>query len=178
MKKAICLILLISLCLVSCGNGAAVTVSNAPDFAAPLEMALNGLMNGDGEAYLKAFPSKMAEDYKAQDVYLYYYSLQDMTAWLKNNLRIYGVSYGKDLFIKGSVADGKAVSVDSLGDANLDYHTYMRYVTEENTEEVQTAVFSYTVGGDDGSEKKEAKLYFVKQNGVWYLHPCFAFYTF
>ncbi|MBQ3081056.1 MAG: hypothetical protein IJC49_01220 [Clostridia bacterium] len=178
MKKTLCLIVLISLMLTSCGGGEAVTLDDLPAFATPLETALKGLMSGDGDAYLNAFPSKMAEDYKQQEVYLYYYSLEDMTAWLGNNLRIYKESYGSSPFINGSVGEIRTVSVESLGDANLDYHTFVRYVTEENTEEVKSAVFTYTLGGDDGKESKEATLYFVKQNGKWYLHPCFAFYTF
>lgn len=178
MRKAIILLLVFLFCLTACGSEAGVSITDAPDFVAPLEVALKGLIDGNGESYLSAFPSKMVEDYKIQDVYLYYYSLSDMTAWLKNNLRIYGESYGGELFVKGGIEDVKTVAVSSLGDANLDYHTYMRYVTEENTQEVKAATFRYTIGGEDSSEEKEALLYFVKQDGVWYLHPCFAFYTF
>lgn len=178
MKKGLCLITLTAIILTSCGGGKSVTLNELPDFAAPLKVALEGLMSGDGDAYLEAFPPKVAEDYNVQDVYMYYYSHKDMTAWLGNNLRIYGDSYGKSPFINGSVGEARDVTVKSLGDANLDYHTYMRYVTEENTEAVKCAVFTYTIGGDDKKESKMATLYFVKQNGKWYLHPCFALYTF
>jgi len=178
MKKLLYILLVLALCLSACGSETGVSVENSTDFTTPLETALAALLEGDGDAYLKAFPPQMVKDYKEQDVYLYYYSLQDMTAWLKNNLRIYGTSYGKDFFIRGSIVETKKLEVSSLGDANLDYHTYLRYVTPENTEEVQMALFSYKIGGSESSEEKEARLYFVKQKDKWYLHPCFAFYTF
>lgn len=178
MKKLLYILLVLSLALSACGNEKGVSVENLTEAAAPLETALTALLDGDGDAYLNAFPPEMVKDYKEQDVYLYYYSLQDMTAWLKNNLRIYGASYGKDFFIRGSIVKTEKLDVSSLGDANLDYHTYMRYVMPDNTEEVQSVLFSYKIGGTEGSEEKEAKLYFVKQKGTWYLHPCFAFYTF
>ena len=178
MKRLIYVLIILCLCISSCSAEPAVSVENAPSFAAPLEVALKALLDGDGDAYLKAFPPEMVKDYKEQDVYLYYYSLQDMTAWLKNNLRIYGTAYGDDFYVRGSISSLEKLSVDSLGDANLDYHTFLRYVTPDNTEEVMALLFSYKIGGSEGSEAKEARLYFVKQKGVWYLHPCFAFYTF
>lgn len=179
MKKAITILTLaICIMLTACGNKQAVQLDSLPDYAAPLQTALSALVSGNGDAYLSAFPPKMAEDYKIQDVYLYYYSLQDMSAWLNNSLRVYGEGYGKGLKIKGSISSSADITVAELGDANLDYHTYMRYVTEENTRSVKSAVFSYTIGGEDSSETKTAKLYFVNQNGTWYLHPCFAFYMF
>ncbi len=178
MKRLIYVLLVLCLCISSCGSETAVSVKDAPDFAAPLERALNALLEGDGEDYYKEFPPRMVKDYKEQEVCLYYYSLQDMSAWLKNNLRIYGDSYGEDFYIRGSISRIEMASVAAMGDANLDYHTYMRYVTEENTAEVMAAYFNYTIGGSEGSEEKEAKLYFVKQEEKWYLHPCFAFYTF
>ena len=155
MKKTLCLIVLISLMLTSCGGGEAVTLNDLPAFATPLETALKGLMSGDGDAYLNAFPSKMAEDYKQQEVYLYYYSLEDMTAWLGNNLRIYKESYGSSPFINGSVGEIRTVSVESLGDANLDYHTFVRYVTEENTEETPEENTENETSEPEGSSEEE-----------------------
>jgi len=178
MKRLTALMLALLLFLAACGGEKTVTVKNAQGFASPLKTALNALFEGDGEAYLKAFPPQMAEDYKTQDVYLYYYSLEDMGAWLNNSLRVYGDVYGKSLKLSGSISAEKTVDTESLGDVNWDYHTGLRYVTADNTEETRSAVFSYTIGGDTSKESKEATLYFVKQNGVWYLHPCFAFYSF
>ncbi len=178
MKKTICLLVLVCLCLSSCGADGGVKLSELPDFAKPLETALTALLKGDGEGYYKAFPPKMQEDYTVQDVCAYYFSFTDMSSWLENALRIYDVSYGKDLYIKGKIVSNEKVALSSLGDANLDYYTYMRYPTEDNTEEVQKAVFAYTVGGEKTSEEKEATLYFVKQDGKWYLHSYYAFYNF
>lgn len=178
MKKLICVFALVCLCLSSCGGDSGVKLSSLPDFATPLQTALTALINGDGEGYYKAFPPKMEEDYKTQEVCAYYFSFTDMSSWLENAMRVYDVSYGKGLYIKGEIVSSEKVALSTLGDANLDYYTYMRYATEENTEEVQRAVFSYTIGGDESMEEKEATLYFVKQDGKWYLHSYYAFYNF
>ena len=180
MKRLTLILLVISVLLCSCGgdDGQDVSISGGGDEAAVLNTALSALIEGDADKYLSAFPPKMAEDYEKLDVYMYFFSLPDMSAWLESSLVSYKEAYGKSIKINGSIGSVMETKVEALGDANLDYYTYMRYVTEENTEKVLSAVFNYTIKGDSGSEEKAAKLYFVMQDGKWYLHPCFALYSF
>ncbi len=178
MKRLSALLLLIPLLLCACGGEKTATVSGGGEEARALEAALTALLSADADTYLSAFPPEMGEDYEEQYVYSYYFGAGSMEEYLEASLAAYGESYGDGIRITGEIVSIEVTDVEAFGDANLDYYTYNRYVTEENTEEAKSAVFKYTVGGDRGSEEKEARIYFVKQNGSWYLHPCFAFYSF
>lgn len=179
MKRFTAILLLVALALCSCGGKeGTVSVTGGGEEVAALNLALSALIDGDADKYLSAFPPQVAEDYEKLDVYMYFFSLADMSAWLKSSLVSYEDAYGKGISINGSLSAIIETEVAALGDANLDYYTYMRYVTAENTEKVISAVFNYTIEGDSGNEQKAAKLYFVKQDGKWYLHPCFALYSF
>ncbi len=172
------LLLLILLAFSACTVDASqVSVSGDKEETAILETVLGAMLNADEKAYLSVFPEEMVKDYEETDVYGYFFMAEDMEAWLAASLSTYSTNYGKGIKISGTVTSMET-EVEALGDANLDYYTYKRYVTEENTEAVRIATFNYKISGSSTDEEKTAKIYFVKQQGKWYLHPCFAFYLF
>lgn len=179
MKRLVLLTLAMALALCACGKeGGQAHVSGGGEEAAVLETALTALLCADAEAYLSVFPPEVAEDYETQQVYSYFFGAADCKAWLDAGLSSYAEAYGDGVRIDGAITSSEEAAVSSLDDENLDYYTYRRYVTEENTEKLISAVFEYTVKGDKDSEEKTARIYFVKQGGKWYLHPCFTFYSF
>lgn len=179
MKRLAAILLLLAVLLCACGNKEeAVFIEGGAEETAALTTALTALLNGNAQDYLSAFPPEMVKDYEEQAVYAYFFGIADMGVWLEGSLAAYKAAYGSGITVKGKLTSVAAAELASLGDANLDYYTYKRYVTAENTETVLNAVFEYTIKGGDGEDNKTAQIYFVKQAGKWYLHPCFAFYSF
>lgn len=180
MKRLTAVLLLAAVLLCACAQPpkSYVNIVDTGYETRAVNTALNALIDGNADVYLSVFPPQMAEDYKKFDVYSYFFCIKDMDAWLDLSLASYNETYGENIKIMGKISSVMEITVDALGDANLDYYTYVRYVTEENTEKVISAVLDYTIKGDKSSEEKTAKIYFVKQDGDWYLHPCFALYSF
>lgn len=179
MRRLTALLLLTAVLLCACGSEENAVVINGSDAeVAVLTAALTALINGNAAEYLSAFPPEMVKDYEETDVYGYFFNISDMGAWLKGSITSYKEAYGSDITVNGALTSVAETEVDKLGDANLDYYTYKRYVTVENTQAVHTATFEYTIKGENVVENKTAQIYFVKQEGKWYLHPCFAFYSF
>lgn len=181
MKRiALLLALALALSLCGCNYGSGNTVSLRGDSEATtvLTMVLDAVLACDAEAYLACFPPEMVSDYAEYDVYGYFFSSEDMRTWLERCSAVYAEAYGNDITVTGTLVSEAVEDVERFGDANLDYYTYKRYVTRENTEAAYTVALEYTVKGSGGSETKTADIYIVKQDGAWYLHPCFAFHSF
>lgn len=180
--KRIALLLALALTLMLCGcTGASdETVSLRGDSEATTLLAsvLDAVICCDAEAYLACFPPEAVSDYDKYDVYGYFFSAENMRVWLERCSSVYSDTYGDNISVKGTLVSETVDDVELFGDANLDYYTYNRYVTRENTEAAYTVTVEYTVSGKTGNESKTAEVYLVKQNGVWYLHPFFIFYSF
>lgn len=181
MKRiAILLALALTLMLCGCGGAGGKTVSFQGDSEATalIASALDAVLNCDAEAYLACFPPEAVSDYDKYDVYGYFFSAEDMHTWLERCNVINVENYGEHITVTGKLVSEAVDDVELFGDANLDYYTYNRYVTQDNTEAAYTVALEYTVKGSGGSTAKTAEVYIVKQNGVWYLHPFFIFHSF
>lgn len=179
-RLALLLALALSLVLCGCGNANGTTVSLQGDSEATelLSSALDAVINCDAEAYLACFPPEAVSDYDKYDVYGYFFSAEDMHTWLERCKVINVENYGEHITVTGTLVSETIDDVELLGDANLDYYTYNRYVTLENTEAAYIVSLEYTVKGSDTDMTKTAEVYVVKQNGIWYLHPFFIFHSF
>lgn len=176
--SALALVLLVSACA-GCGDGGAARNTGGGDpVLEPLQAAFEGLLERDGDRYLSAFPPQMAADYEAGAVYRVFFGLDGMESWLELAMEANEESYGGGISVEYALLSKTDSDAGGLGEINLDYYTYKRYVSAENTESVCILELSYTIGGDAGSESKLARLYAVRQEGKWYLHPCHAFYMF
>lgn len=171
------LLLLLPLPLCSCGSSRA-AVSGGGSETAVLESAISALLSADEDGYLSAFPPQMAKDYEEQNVCRYYFGCADTGEWLESVREAYLENYGSGVSVKGRLVSVTEKDAEALGDLNLDYYTYERYVTAENTERAIEATLEYEIKGKNHGESKKAHIYFVRQGGKWYLHPCLAFFTF
>lgn len=180
--KRIALLLALTLTLALCGcnyvSGKTVNLQGDSEATTVLAAVFDAVLNCDAEAYLSCFPPEMISDYAEYDVYGYFFSAEDMRTWLERCNVINAENYGDDITVTGKLVSQAIDDVELFGDANLDYYTYNRYVTRENTEAAYTVALEYTVKGSSTSCTKTAEVYIVKQNGVWYLHPCFSFHSF
>lgn len=180
--KRIALLLAFTLTIMLCGCSGASdkTVSLRGDSEATTLLAsvLDAVICCDAEAYLACFPPEAVSDYDKYDVYGYFFSAEDMHTWLERCNVINVENYGDHITITGTLVSETVDDVELFGDANLDYYTYNRYVTQKNTEAAYAVTLEYTIKGSFMSYTKTAEVYLVKQNGVWYLHPFFIFYSF
>lgn len=168
----------------ACGNKDAVSFEGTDDKSSPIETAITAIVNGDGEGYYSAFPPELKEAY--EDGYVIkgtFAPCNTMSEYLTNYMvKVNKANYGEDYTLAVEFFGEEQITVAELddmnNDPNLDYYTYKRFVTEENTEEVWRIKLKLSYEGSYGNEEKEQSVYVVKQDGCWYLHPHFVFFGF
>ncbi len=150
----------------------------------PIEKALEAIINCDGEGYYAAFPPEVKTTYEQLHIISDKFPGNTTMANVLDKVigSVNNANYGEGYSLKAKVTEEKKLSVEELDkradDPNLDTETFLRFVTEENTDEVWRIDLELNYDGDDGAETKEVSVYVVKQNGTWYLHPFFIFYAF
>ena len=168
----------------ACGNGDTVSFEGTDAKSSPIETAITAIVNGDGEGYYSAFPPALKEAYEEGYVISGTFApCSTMSEYLTNYMvKVNKANYGEDYTLAVEFLDEERITVAELdtmtNDPNLDYYTYMRFVTEENTEQAWRIKLKLSYEGSYGSEEKEQSVFVVQQNGYWYLHPHFVFYGF
>ena len=166
------------------GGGDSVSFEGTTEKSKPVEQALTAIYNEDGSGYYAAFPPALKEKY--EETYVIpgtFVPCKTMGDYLKSYMsKVNKANYGEDYTVEVEFLKEEKLSVEKLNgmasDPNLDVYTYMRFVTEENTEELWQITLKIKYSGSLDEEEKEQFVYVVKQDGKWYLHPCFVFYGF
>ncbi len=173
-----------ALALSACGKDEGVSFKGTSQKTVPIEKAISAIYNGNGDDYYSAFPPALKENYEELRVIEGYFApCNTMSKYLSTYMvKVNKANYGEDYAVAVEFVSEEQISVAELeamnSDPNLDYYTYKRFVTEENTEEVWRIKLKLSYSGSYGEEEKDQTVYVVKQNGVWYLHPHFVFYGF
>ncbi len=173
-----------ALALSACGKDEGVSFKGTSEKTAPVEKAITAIFNGDGDAYYSAFPPSLKEHYEESYVIAGVFApCKTMSEYLSTYMiKSNKANYGEDYAVAVEFLSEEQISVAELdamaADPNLDYYTYKRFVTEENTEEVWRIKLKLSYSGSYGEEEKDQTVYVVKQDGKWYLHPHFVFYGF
>ena len=170
--------------LVFSGNDERLVFNGGSEKTKPIEKALSAIMALDGDGYYGAFPPALEKHYEevhmVESIYAGLTTISDVLD--RNMLSVHKANYGEDFTLEVSVLSENQISVaeldDKPGDPNWDHYSYLRFVTEENTEEVWSIKLKLVYEGNDDSEEKEKEVYVVKQDGTWYLHPHFIFDSF
>ncbi|MBE6678248.1 MAG: hypothetical protein E7597_05600 [Ruminococcaceae bacterium] len=172
------------LALSACDKDEGVSFKGTSQKTAPIEKAVSAIYNGDGDAYYSAFPSALKEHYEESYVVAGVFApCKNMSEYLSTYMvKVNKANYGEDYAVAVEFLSEEQISVAELdamhSDPNLDYYTYKRFVTEDNTEEVWRIKLKLSYSGSYGEEEKDQTVYVVKQNGKWYLHPHYVFYSF
>lgn len=177
-SRIVALIAVTALVLTSCGKGKDFSFSGGGEGAAPVKTVLKAILDGDGEAYFSAFPPAAVADYQDMNTLKAFFYCNDIESYLDTLLGVYEENYGAGVRIKAKITAEEQVTVDAVKNGNPDYYTFKSYVTEDNTEEVCKISLELKVSGKRDSDTYTVLLYTVKQDGVWYLHPMFAFSSF
>ena len=155
--------------LFSCGS---THKSSGIDETVALDKIIEAVGRLDTELYMQAFPpdyiSAVTEDYSVVGI-----SHSDtIKADMQTTLDVREAAFGDDSYAYYTYVSMQVADIDRLNDDYTDFYTDYSLPLEDISE-AYTVTVIITVGGDDGENKSEAYLTFIKIGGSWYLHPKF-----
>lgn len=160
-------------------KNATITLYDGPEYCDPVMDFLSGTYNCNEQTYFSAFPPAAVKDYtmEAAPLVQMQFGYSKMADFLASQVKSHKDVYGADLEIELEYVSSKTVGFDhpKVKEMEYDKYNYIRYVTEENTQQIKEVKLKYSEKGSLDKDSRDVTVYLVKQEGQWYLHPFFSY---
>ncbi|MDL2287696.1 hypothetical protein LJB90_03975 [Eubacteriales bacterium OttesenSCG-928-G02] len=178
-KAFICIILVLSLSLSSCGRAAKRITDKE---AMPIQDAIDAILHENSQKYKTVFPPDYNEIISDPEWSLEGMNIDDyLKAFVKNSMDTHVDNHGKNInieFVVKKISDLNEELMTTFIDDYIDYNVIGYTIPVDKISKFVLVEGSLNVWGKDSSSEKYASYILFCQDNTWYLHPVYYFVNF